>query len=123
MWKVSNEVVSFNECDIAELSTISEFNNKDWHSKTRGNRKNYDVTTISLIDLLEKYNAPKQIDYLSIDTEGSELEILKSFDFNQYDISIITCEHNYTEDRHKIFELLTNNGYVRVFTKLSECDD
>lgn len=115
--------MSFSEYDIAELSTISEFNNKDGHSKARENRKNYDVPTISLTDLLEKYNAPKQIDYLSIDTEGSELEILKSFDFKKYDISIITCEHNYTEDRHKIFELLTNNGYIRVFMKLSEFDD
>ena len=43
-------------------------------SRTKGIK--YEVETISLEDFLEKYNAPNIIDYLSIDTEGSEYEIL-----------------------------------------------
>ena len=42
----------------------------------------YKVKTISLEDLLVKYNAPNIIDYLSIDTEGSEYEILSKLDLS-----------------------------------------
>ena len=83
----------------------------------------FNVKTISLYDLLEKYNAPKYIDYLSIDTEGSEYEILKNFDFEKYVFKIITCEHNHTDMREKIYTLLTNNGYVRKYENLSQWDD
>ena len=74
-------------------------------------------------DLLEKYNAPKYIDYLSIDTEGSEYEILKNFDFEKYVFKIITIEHNYTSMRDKIFTLLTSKGYKRKYENLSQFDD
>lgn len=47
-----------------------------------------------LNDLL-KQNKIDHIDYLSIDTEGGELDILKSIDFNQVDIDIIDVENNY----------------------------
>ena len=123
VWKASNEIVTFNMVENAELSTISEFNDRDFHSEARKNGSSYDVETISLEDLLKKHDSPKQIDYLSIDTEGSEFEILNNFDFNKYDISIITCEHNFTRDREDIFRLLTANGYTRRFTGLSKWDD
>ena len=38
-------------------------------------------------------------------------------------IKIITCEHNYTESRSKIFQLLSIKGYQRVFQELSKHDD
>jgi hypothetical protein len=71
----------------------------------------------------KKYNAPKSVDYLSIDTEGSEYEILSAFDFRAYDIQIITCEHNFTPMREKLFKLLTEQGYQRKFTQFSRWDD
>jgi hypothetical protein len=48
---------------------------------------------------------------------------LESFDFSIYSIKIITCEHNYTGNREKIFELLSSKGYVRKFEGLSQFDD
>ena len=90
---------------------------------TRNSQTEYSVNTISLNDLLEKNNSPKVIDYLSIDTEGSEFEILNSFDFSKYEIKIITVEHNYTQSREKIFNLLSINGYNRVLTDVSAYDD
>ena len=71
----------------------------------------------------DKYSAPKIIDYLSIDTEGSEYEILKKFNFDKYIFSVITCEHNFTENRKKIFNLLTSKGYKRIFKDISRFDD
>ena len=109
--------------DIPELSAISEFSDRDKHRESRIKGTTYDVETISLNDLLRKYNAPKRIDYLSIDTEGSEFEILKSFDFSEYDISIITCEHNFTPDREAIYSLLKDKGYTRRFEGISKWDD
>ena len=83
----------------------------------------YEVKTISLIDMLRKHHAPRHIDYLSIDTEGSEYEILKTFDFRAYTFSVITCEHNFTANRDKIRRLLCENGYVNVLTNISSFDD
>lgn len=51
--------------------------------------------------MLKKHEALKKIDSLSIVTERSEFEILKSFNFDEYNIKIITCEHNYTPIREK----------------------
>ncbi len=83
----------------------------------------YPVRTISLNDLLERHGAPSKIDYLSIDTEGSELEILRAFDFEHYAISVITCENNFSSQHSEIYELLTSYGFVRVFEDFSRWDD
>jgi FkbM family methyltransferase len=124
VWSDSKSVLNFNQVDeAAYLSTVSAYNASDSHSKLRDVGQNYFVNTISLNDLLDKYNAPKKIDYLSIDTEGSEYEILSNFDFTKYEIDIITCEHNCTPIRQKIFNLLTKHGYVRKFVGLSKWDD
>ena len=93
------------------------------NSSRRQKKKIYPVPTISLNDLLQTHNAPKNIDYLSIDTEGTEFEILNAFDFSKYSIKIITVEHNFTSKREEIFELLSRNGYNRVFKEISLFDD
>lgn len=70
------------------------------------------VKTITLKDLLDTLGAPAYIDYLSLDTEGSEYEILKGFDFQKYRFGYIDVEHNFVEPRRtQIRELLTSNGY------------
>ena len=48
------------------------------------------VLTISLNDLLHLYNAPTDIDYISLDTEGSEYDILKTFNFEKYNVKCFT---------------------------------
>jgi FkbM family methyltransferase len=124
VWSDSKSILNFNQVDVAaELSTVSAYNKTDLHAKLREGGQNYSVNTISLNDLLDKYNAPKKIDYLSIDTEGSEYEILRNFDFSKYEFSIITCEHNNTPIREKIFSLLTKQGYTRKYVGLSKWDD
>jgi len=123
VWSTSGEVLEFNEVNAAELSTISTFSGVDEHATTRTSGTKYLVTTISLLDLLKKYNAPKEIDYLSIDTEGSEFDILNAFDFDAYKFKVITCEHNFTPMRVKIYDLLTSKGYTRKHTEYSRFDD
>ena len=123
VWSKTGEVLEFNEATAAELSTVSQFSDGDEHAEARANGNTYNVNTISLVDLLDKYNAPKEIDYLSIDTEGSEFEILNAFDFDKYKIKIITCEHNYTPMRDQIMKLLLSKGYVRKYAEISRFDD
>lgn len=100
VWSSSDDNIEFFEADAATLSTAGDFVDKDMHGATRrsGDLKKYFVKTISLLDLLDFYNAPRKIDYLSIDTEGSELSILSNFDFSKFDIRVITVEHNWTSD-------------------------
>lgn len=123
VWRDSNSTVSFNEVESWELSTIDSFSSSDQHSQARKDGKTYEVRTISLEDLLEKYKAPKKIDYLSIDTEGSEYEILRHFNFDKYQFKVITCEHNFQPVRENIYALLTGKGYVRKFEGISQFDD
>jgi len=123
VWHTSGELLDFDMVKEGELSTLSIFSNSDEHAKARQEKITYVVNTISLIDLLKKYNAPKEIDYLSVDTEGSELDILSAFDFNEYRFNCITIEHNFTENREKLKFLLAQNGYKRVFEHLSKWDD
>jgi FkbM family methyltransferase len=123
VWKESNATLVFSETDMPELSTINSYAGCDEHVDRRKNSENYNVETISLADMLRKYNAPKIIDYLSIDTEGSEFEILRDFDFDTYEFKIITCEHNFTNMRRNIYDLLLSKGYIRKFENLSRWDD
>jgi FkbM family methyltransferase len=73
------------------------------------------IYTSTLTEILNKNNSPLFIDYLSLDTEGSELEILKGIDMKKYTFGLIHVEHNYINDiRLKIRELLLSNGYLYV---------
>jgi len=111
--------------DSFDISGITETLENDQNAKLREtNYETIKVQTVSLNDLLVQHNAPYHIDYLSIDTEGSELSILTNFNFSKHEISIISVEHNYMEEnKQNIFELLTSKGYVRISNKRSEQDD
>lgn len=125
VWKKTGDLLAFKEVvGAAELSTIEHYTESDGHGSARiETGVDYQVETVSFNDLLKQHNAPTTIDYLSIDTEGSELEILQAFNFDAYDIRIITVEHNFTPNREKIYSLLTSKGYVRKLKALSLWDD
>lgn len=123
VWHASGQTLLFNETADRELSTIDNLSSRDGHAPSRVNGDRYEVPTISLLDLLAQSSAPRTIDYLSIDTEGSEPDILAAFDFARYDIGIITVEHNYTPNRQLLHQLLVANGYERRFEALSQWDD
>lgn len=101
-----------------EYGAVAEFADTDAHTDRRAAYRQAGhvlrLPTISLDDFLEKYGAPRQIDYLSIDTEGTEYEILKSFPFDKWDIRLLTVEHNFTPLREDIHTLLSAHGYTRT---------
>ena len=80
--------------------------------------------SICINHLLEKNNAPTKIDYISIDTEGTEYNIIKNINFNKWKIRIFTIEHNFnTANRNKIYNILTKNNYKRFHSNISYMDD
>jgi len=121
IYNTSNQILKFviKECSLCSgiLESLDESVKIDNVVYKRGPnddvRSVIDVTSITLNDLLISSNAPHFIEYLSLDTEGSELEVLKSVDLNTYTFGIIDVEHNYVEPRRtQIRELLESNNYM-----------
>lgn len=95
------------------------------------------VKSITPTTLFKFCNCSNIIDYISIDTEGSEYEILRVFPFNDYKVSLFQVEHNAQTERDidiqkrdNIRNLLTKHSY-RLFNdpnevyqgKGTECED
>jgi FkbM family methyltransferase len=76
------------------------------------------VKTDLLNNILLKHNL-YEIDFCTIDTEGSEYSILENFNFDKFLIKIFVIENNYGNDNVK--NLLVKNNY-KFLTKL-EIDD
>jgi len=76
------------------------------------------VESITMKTLLLENEVPHMIDYISLDTEGSEYEILSQFPFDEYEVSLWTIEHNAYLDggklKEKVRQIMSENGYLRV---------
>ena len=120
VYSTSNIVLKFNIAQSTMLSGIID--NIDCHMNSLNNGTIIDVETININDILDNNNAPLFIEYLSIDTEGSEFEILSTFNYDKYTIGIIHVEHNYIQPRrNNIKNLLESKDYIYI--KENEFDD
>lgn len=107
IYKESNKEVSFSIQENPETNGITEYKKNHFY-----NPKEVILKTKTLEEVLDFHNCPKNIDYLSIDTEGTELEILKSFPFEKYHIGYICIEHgNDFKYQKEINEFLISVGY------------
>jgi FkbM family methyltransferase len=72
----------------------------------------HEVTVLArpLISILEECSAPKVIDYLSMDIEGAEEQVLKAFPFDRYSFNCITLERPSELLRH----IITKAGYLLI---------
>lgn len=123
IWSESNKKLEFNETEDPMLATVREFSHSDLWAEKRVEGESYLVNTLSLNDLLKNFNAPPFIDYLSIDTEGTESQILSTFDFSGYKFGFISIEHNYGSQRQFIRTILEENGYILILNEVSKWDD
>ena len=115
VYSESDKQITIDSCNSATL--LSDISDNVNDHKDAVNQPNTQITvnTITLTYLLDVTNSPTFIEYLSLDTEGSELEILKSVDFQKYTFGAIDVEHNYVEPRRtEIRNLLTANNYHYV---------
>lgn len=72
----------------------------------------------TLDDILEEASAPKEIDFLSLDVEGAEKEVLRGVDFNKYKFAFMLIE---CRDIDRLKAFLAPFGYS-VIDKLSHHD-
>tara|TARA_R110000787_G_scaffold64806_11_gene146245 strand:+ start:4968 stop:5666 length:699 start_codon:yes stop_codon:yes gene_type:complete len=112
IYSESNIEVNFDIAHVCDLLSGISLNIDKHKTQVDKDKTTIKLTTLSLNDLLENCNAPKFIEYLSLDTEGSEFEILKTLNFDKYKFGYIDLEHNFVEPRRSnIKQLLENNGY------------
>lgn len=99
---------------VGALSGLKGKTGKDVWDNNRSDPANKVITvrTATIGSVLEQVNAPRLIDYWSLDTEGNELDILRSFPWDKYSVSLISVEHNLENGRkEKIHEFMTELGY------------
>ena len=128
IWKSSGDKLKFFMSDLGALSTLNDFTHSDETTLPQNTAlriksgRIIEVNTISLNDVMKEYFNDKAPSYISVDTEGSEFEILSSFDFKKYKPIFFSVEHNFTNLESKIDDLMISNGYFRVFKKLTSFD-
>lgn len=109
------------------LSTRMEHVRSDGHADARRriatSESVVQVPIRRLDSLLTEVDAPEWIDYMSIDTEGSELDVLESFPWSEHKVGLITVEYNFDNARREAFDrLLAAQGLHRVLSDFSAWD-
>jgi FkbM family methyltransferase len=119
---VSGEELLFLETKDTEFSSLSKNSQNDNFANYRlsNTTRSYKVESISLNDLITESGIKQQVTYLSIDTEGGELEILQTFDFEKWSPAIITVEHNFSGVASRINDFLATKGYIAVLESMSK---
>jgi hypothetical protein len=76
----------------------------------KDNTKTSTFYTVPLLEVLQRHNAPKVIDYLSLDVEGAESYIMSAFPFADYSFKVMTVER----PKNDLKDLLLTNGYEYI---------
>lgn len=69
-----------------------------------------DRYTAPIRSVLQQFHVPKVIDYMSLDVEGSEFDVMKDFPFEEYTIRLMTIERPSKELKN----LLQSKGYSQL---------
>tara|TARA_B100001250_G_scaffold390753_1_gene391002 strand:- start:1630 stop:2337 length:708 start_codon:yes stop_codon:yes gene_type:complete len=80
----------------------------------------YNVKAATLNSLLDKSNAPSIIDFLSLDTEGAEFQVLNGIDFKKYKFKFMLIETDFftklkkflIKKKYKFIKKLNENDYL-----------
>ena len=121
--QVNNKQLDFLITANKDLSTLKGYEDSDYHSE---NRKNYNIKKVStktLGQLIIENLQNIEIDFLSLDTEGSEFDIIKSLDFLNHRINVICVEHNFNTNGDLIHNHLLENNYKKLYFPFLQIDD
>ncbi|CAJ1942298.1 unnamed protein product [Cylindrotheca closterium] len=86
-----------------------QFDNKNDDNKFNTIQRRY---TVTLKEIFQTFQAPRVIDYLSLDVEGAEDLVLSSFPFTEYRFNVLTVER----PSEPLSQLLNENGYSLLKT-------
>ena len=93
------------------------------HRLMRENRKKGSTTKViqvktKKLETIFDENNIKHINYLSIDVEGAEFEVIKSIHFDKVFIDVIGFEHNYNDRSVPIVDYLQKKGFITIHVSL-----
>jgi len=111
-----NKIVKiFYQKEFSQLSTIKSIQAK---SVFQGNIKEKDIQAFSLDEILnrDKYKNTK-IDFLNIDVEGADLEVLEGLSFDKFKPELICLEiHDKEVKKSEIYNFLINKNYELIWS-------
>lgn len=98
---------------ITGIQDLDERNHRYFKKQFDKGTEVFTVQSNTVTNILEELvKLPIVVDYMSLDTEGSEMEALESIDFNKIDIRFMTIEHGNRKGYKKMFEqYLKQFGY------------
>ena len=88
------------------------------HLQTNQRNLKFGALARTLSSILDESNAPKEIDFLSLDVEGAELDVLRGVDFNNYSFKYMLIECRTIE---RLESYLLERGYQKI-DKLTHTD-
>ncbi len=105
--------------DSAQFGVVRFFEDPGNHEVSKiapnGNRL---VPCLTLNHILDSLGV-REVDFLSIDTEGNEFNILRCLDYDRFRVRVIDFEHNaqwggvHAQNKERIHHLLTSKGYTK----------
>ena len=113
---------------LGELSCATDRMRGDWAANVRQRALKPEllisVDRVPLGDLLEQYvGPPRQLDFLSLDVEGAEEDVLASLDLGRWSFRAIAVENADLPDlTERVDHLMKRNSYRRVLATVSAFD-
>ena len=109
LWSSTGEILDFTYYPKRSGHSAVSAENKNQEKLINEDFKIIKIESITLTDVLKKFNAPKIIDYFCLDVEGSEKRVLEKFLKDDiYKIKAMSVEG------HNCNDILLNFGYKRV---------
>ena len=114
--------------EYGPLSSLTSTSGNDMYGAKRLRRQTepdglVDVDIVTFDEVFHCLRDKSMINYLSIDVEGADLDVLRSFPFDKCEVHLITIEHNCDKNIEKqIDDLMTKLDYERVLKRWSSID-
>jgi len=115
---LSGIIKNFSEFDKNRLLNKTQFKGKKLEDLS------INIRTSLLVDILKQCEIPNVIDYVSLDIEGSELRVLKTFPWDKFHINTMTIEHNrLPEYFNEIRTYMKSKDFIVLGNYLSDNED